>query len=131
VPAARLRGNHHAMVYVIEPWECPDWPDFDILDPKLLAPWLLEVERWAATKHPARFVPPPRPFDALRAQHAAKEAPAMIDAPLSVTPPLAQPDASLTAPTGTRQITLTRADRSRSGRRTGCCAARLNATPSP
>ena len=64
-------------------------------------------------------------------ENLAKEAPAMIDAPLSVTPPLAQPDASLTAPTGTRQITLTRADRSRSGRRTGCCAARLNATPSP
>ncbi len=51
--------------------------------------------------------PAPRPLAALRAEHAA----ANIVAPLSLTPPLAQPGASLAAPTGTRQITLTRADR--------------------
>jgi len=43
---------------------------------------------------------------ALRAEHAA----ANIVAPLSVTPPTAQPGANGTAPTGTRQIKLTRAD---------------------
>ncbi|NLD86583.1 MAG: AAA family ATPase [Actinomycetales bacterium] len=50
--------------------------------------------------------PAPRPLAALRAEHAA----ANNVAPLCATPPTAQPGASLTPTTATRQITLTRAD---------------------
>ena len=111
VPAARLRGSHHAMVYVTEPCECPGWPDIDIFDPELLRPWLLAVEGWAVEPIPLdRIVPPPRPFDALQAEHAAPEHPAITDAPASQSPPLAQPGASLTPPKATRQLVLTRAD---------------------
>lgn len=99
VPAARLRGSHHAMVYVTEPCECPGWPDIDIFDPQLLGPWLLAVESWAVEPVPLDgIVSPPRPFDALRAEHAALEHPAMMDAPAPQSPPLAQPGAPLTAP---------------------------------
>lgn len=112
VPAASLRGSHHAMVYVTEPSQCPGWPEIDIFDPQLLQPWLLAVEGWAVESVPLdRIVPPPRPFDALRAGYAAPEHPAMMDAPAPQSSPLAQPGASLAAPTATRQLTLTRADR--------------------
>ena len=99
VPAARMRGSHHAMVYVTEPSQCPGWPDLDIFDPQLLQPWLVAVESWAVEPVPFdRIVPPPRPFDALRAEHAASERPTMMDAPAPQSPPLAQPGAPLTAP---------------------------------
>ena len=55
--------------------------------------------------------PAPRSLAALRAEYDAFEPPPIIITPSPRSPPLAQPGAFLTAPTGTRQITLTRADR--------------------
>jgi hypothetical protein len=64
VPAARLRGRHHAMAYVLNIWEDLATSDLDIFDPKLLCPWLRAVERWAAAPiRPNRSVPPPRPLE--------------------------------------------------------------------
>lgn len=60
VAAARLRGRHHAMEYVIQFW---DENDVDSFETKPLELWLRAVERWArASIAPDRIVPPPRPF---------------------------------------------------------------------
>ena len=57
--AARLRGRHHAMAYLIKFWNDTDTDHFD---PEVLRPWLRAVERWAKTMpRPDRIVPPPRP----------------------------------------------------------------------
>jgi hypothetical protein len=64
VPAARLRGRHHAMAYVLNIWEDLATSDLDIFDPKLLCPWLRAVEQWAtAPIRPNRITPPPRPLE--------------------------------------------------------------------
>ena len=64
VAAARLRGRHHAMVFVTELWEHLDTSDLDIFDPRLLCPWLRAVERWAdAPIKPKVITPPPRLLD--------------------------------------------------------------------
>lgn len=47
VPAARARGSHQALEYVTEPWRNAATFGVDVLDSKLLRPWLAAVERWA------------------------------------------------------------------------------------
>ena len=62
VPAARLRGRHHALVYTVEAWEYV--LDIDTFDHLVLPAWLAAVERWAADADPANVVtPPPRPLE--------------------------------------------------------------------
>jgi hypothetical protein len=65
VAAARVRGRHHALVYVMEPWFNLETSDVDIFDPRLLCPWLRAVEAWAS--RPIRrgkvILPPPRPLE--------------------------------------------------------------------
>lgn len=59
--AARLRGRHHAMVHVIEPWHHGETSDVDIFDPHLLNAWWRAVQRWAAKPiRPGVISPPPR-----------------------------------------------------------------------
>jgi len=64
VPAARLRGRHHALEYVVEPWQHASTDHVDIFHPMILCPWLRAVEDWA--KGPIRAdapLPPPRPME--------------------------------------------------------------------
>lgn len=62
--AARLRGRHHAMTYVINLWQNLETADLDIFDPRLLCPWLRAAEQWASAPiRPNVIVPPPRPLD--------------------------------------------------------------------
>jgi len=59
VPAARLRGRHHAMVSVTRAWE--EVNDFNRFNKQAMPAWLEAVERW--TKRlilPHRICPPPR-----------------------------------------------------------------------
>jgi len=94
VAAARLRGRHHAMVYVTEPLVCSGWPDIDIFDPELLNPWLLEVERWVDEPIlPGQIAPPPRPFDELRDEREAQKQPPTLDQVSVLSRPTAQPGA--------------------------------------
>jgi len=61
VPAARARGRHHALEYVIDPWRDLATSDVDIYDPRLLKPWLAAVEQWAESPmRPEAPMPPPR-----------------------------------------------------------------------
>lgn len=102
VPAARLRGRHHAMAYVIEPWHHLETSDVDIFDPRLLCPWLMAVEQWAgAPIRPDVTVPPPRLLEV-----APPDEP---DEPPSepASPP---PQGNLTAPAPPPPLRLTRAD---------------------
>ncbi len=60
VPAARARGRHHALEYVIEPWPDAATAPIDVFAPKRLLPWLAAVEQWAASPmRPEAPVPPP------------------------------------------------------------------------
>jgi hypothetical protein len=60
-PAARARGYHHALEYVIEPWRDLATSDVDIYAPRLLKPWLAAVEQWAESPmRPEAPMPPPR-----------------------------------------------------------------------
>ena len=60
VTAARARGRHHALEYVIEPLRVAATAPIDVFDPKLLQPWLAAVEQWAASQMwPEAPVPPP------------------------------------------------------------------------
>jgi len=106
VPAARMRGRHHAMAYVTGLWEDLDTADLDIFDPKLLCPWLRAVEIWAEAPIPSkRVVPPPRPLEAvpefdMESPVVALTAPSVPTGNL-VTPP---------SPPPPPRIRLTRAD---------------------
>jgi len=60
-PAARARGRHHALEYVIEPRHVADTAHIDVFDIKLLQPWLAAVEQWARSPmRPEAPMPPPR-----------------------------------------------------------------------
>jgi len=61
VPAARLRGRHHALAYIVQASE--DIQDDETFDHWVLPAWLAAVERWAAKpiKKNALSAPPPRP----------------------------------------------------------------------
>jgi hypothetical protein len=64
VPAARLRGRHHALEYVLEPLRDLATCDVDVFDPMLLGLWLGAVERWAERPmRPEAPSPPPRPLE--------------------------------------------------------------------
>jgi len=78
VAAARLRGRHHAMVFVTELWEHLDTSDIDIFDPRLLCPWLRAVERWAdAPIKPKVITPPPRLLDFVPPEQADADEPSI------------------------------------------------------
>lgn len=60
IPAARLRGRHHALAYVTQSWA--EVEDFEAFDHLVLPAWLLAVGRW--TSGPIhRIACPPRPLD--------------------------------------------------------------------
>jgi len=62
VPAARLRGRHHALVYVTQSWD--EVSDLDTFDHLVLPAWLTAVEQWAAKPiRPQVISPPPRPLE--------------------------------------------------------------------
>lgn len=61
-PAARLRGRHHALAYVTEPWCHMETSDVDIFDPELLGLWLKAVERWARMPDRSGMISPPPRF---------------------------------------------------------------------
>jgi len=64
VPAARLRGRHHAMAFVAEPWDELSTDGFNTYDTLVLPAWLVAVERWAQKPiRPDRILPPPRPLE--------------------------------------------------------------------
>lgn len=70
VPAARLRGRHHAMVYVVEPWEHAEDADVDVFDPQRLSRWLQAVEAWADSPiQPESPCPPPRLLEVRRSDN--------------------------------------------------------------
>ena len=109
VPAARMRGRHHAMVYVTGLWENLDTADLDIFDPKLLCPWLRAVELWAeAPIRLNRVVPPPRPLEAVPEfdveEPVAAAAPSLTQGD-SIAPPLPS-----SPPPPPSRVRLTRAD---------------------
>ena len=61
VPAARLRGRHHALAYITQAAEQVE--DDDAFDKLIVPAWLTAVERWAAAPPSTRIiVPPPRPL---------------------------------------------------------------------
>lgn len=65
VPAARLRGRHHALAYVTQSWD--DVQDFEAFDRLVLPAWLTAVERWAEGPiRPGVIIPPPRPLHIAR-----------------------------------------------------------------
>jgi len=62
IAAARARGRHHALVYVVQSWEEVD--ELELFDQIILPAWLAAVERWA--EGPIRLrpaLPPPRPLE--------------------------------------------------------------------
>jgi len=62
--AARLRGRHHALEYVVEPQRDLATADVGIFDPMLLGLWLKAVEEWAeGPMRPRAPMPPPRLLD--------------------------------------------------------------------
>lgn len=60
VPAAEWRGRHHAMAFVLEPWQHLDTADVDVFDPALLRRWLDAVENWASAPIGTDTIAPPR-----------------------------------------------------------------------
>jgi hypothetical protein len=70
VPAARLRGRHHALAYVTQAWD--EVTDFDAFDTLVMPAWLAAVERWARTPIRPRVIsPPPRPLEVVFAARRA------------------------------------------------------------
>ena len=69
VPAARLRGRHHALAYITQASEDVQDEDFGTFNRHVLPAWLAAVERWAAKpmKKNALSAPPPRPLSIMRA----------------------------------------------------------------
>jgi len=62
VPAARLRGRHHALAFVTQSWDqTTDLSTFDCL---IMPAWLTAVEHWAQKPiRPRKIIPPPRPLE--------------------------------------------------------------------
>jgi len=108
--AARLRGRHHAMVFVTELWEDLETADLDIFDPRLLCPWLRAVEQWAsAIIRPNVIVPPPRLMEVAPPEEFVNDEP--DDGPPLPPPPPAQGNlVAPPAPSPPSRIRLTRAD---------------------
>ena len=66
VPAAELRGRHHAMRYVVETLQQGAVPARKVFESRLLDSWSTAVERWAtAPLQPDVTSPPPRPLDTI------------------------------------------------------------------
>ena len=62
VPAARLRGRHHALAYVTQSWD--EVSDLDTFDRLVLPAWLMAVEQWASKPIRQQVIsPPPRPLE--------------------------------------------------------------------
>ena len=62
VPAARLRGRHHALAFVTQAWEHVS--DFDTFDALVMPAWLAAVERWAEEPFRVHVIsPPPGPLE--------------------------------------------------------------------
>ncbi|MBI1373919.1 MAG: AAA family ATPase [Phycisphaera sp.] len=96
VPAARLRGRHHAMAFVTELWERLETSDLNIFDPRLLCPWLRAVERWAGAPIRSNVItPPPRPLEVVEPMETSAPTETM---PIETPPP------------PSRRLKLTRAD---------------------
>lgn len=78
VEAARSRGRHHALEFAAQAWERfsdQGWPDERIAR-EIIAPWLPNVEQWAAGDiEPTRAVMPPRPDDAWPAPRSTEAQP--------------------------------------------------------
>jgi putative DNA primase/helicase len=73
VPAARLRGRHHALAFVTQAWE--EVSDIDAFDHFVLPAWLVAVERWAQAPIRSDVVtPPPRPLEVEGAQKVLQPA---------------------------------------------------------
>jgi len=68
IPAARLRGRHHALAYITQASEDVADEEFDTFAHQVLPAWLAAVERWAAKpiKKNALSAPPPRPLSVMR-----------------------------------------------------------------
>ena len=74
VPAARLRGRHHALVYVTEAWKHVS--DFDLFDARVMPAWLAAVERWAEEPFRVNVVsPPPGPLEIEAAKIVLRSSP--------------------------------------------------------
>ncbi|MCD4824465.1 MAG: helicase RepA family protein [Phycisphaerae bacterium] len=64
VAAARARGRHHALAYIIQAWDDVDNDSLEYFDKKVLSGWLKAVEAWAQMPaNPHRPSPPPRPLE--------------------------------------------------------------------
>ena len=98
VPAARLRGRHHALAYVSQSWDQVE--DFDAFDHLVLPAWLTAVERWAAERiRPRSIAPPPRPLEMEGSTIVTK-----------ATQPPGPPSTVAGEPPATRKVQLVRAD---------------------
>jgi hypothetical protein len=74
VEASRLRGIHHAMVYVEQGWEegCADGAARGLFTAFVLPAWVIAADQWAALPiRLGRCMPPPRPLEALTAEQRA------------------------------------------------------------
>ena len=99
VPAARLRGRHHALAFVLQSWD--ETADSLMYEKIVLPAWLTAVEEW--TQEPIRLntvIPPPRPIDIER------PAPCLSEAEKTASPDTTRGE----APSPGRRLTLTRAD---------------------
>jgi len=127
VPAARLRGRHHALAYITQASKnVEDHEDSDIFNLQVLPAWLAAVERWAAKpiKKNALSAPPPRPLSIMRTggdDDAGVDKKSTSDGgtlsmpsapPASSAPPPTQlaPPPAPPAPPTVRPLALTRAD---------------------
>lgn len=73
IPAARLRGRHHALTYVTQ--SCNQVNDDEALERLVLPAWLTAVERWAAQSiKSSTIVPPPRPLMIAAKDDSVKDA---------------------------------------------------------
>ncbi|MCC7193366.1 MAG: AAA family ATPase [Phycisphaeraceae bacterium] len=114
VPAARMRGRHHAMAYVTMLWHDSDTADLDIFDPRLLCPWLRAVELWAGGPiRRNRIVPPPRPLEVVPLEELGE--PMLAPAPVRPWRMPPSPQGNLVTPPSSPpppppRIRLTRAD---------------------
>jgi len=126
VPAARLRGRHHALAYITQTSKnIEDREDSDTFNYQTLPAWLAAVERWAAKpiKKNALSAPPPRPLNIMRANgddgtdrkpasDCDSPSPSVTPPPTATAPALSAPPTVPVAPaTSTvRPLALTRAD---------------------
>ncbi|MBE3123213.1 MAG: AAA family ATPase [Planctomycetes bacterium] len=86
VPAARLRGRHHALAYVAQSWD--EVSDFDAFDHLILPAWLVAVEHWAIKPIRPRIIsPPPRPLEIVGAEVVLRPDPSKQVVKLTTCPP--------------------------------------------